>query len=92
MDHTQLRPFRFADALAAVQAGQPCVLVTVVDVQGSAPREPGTLMLVCADAFFGTIGGGHLEWRAMAMQPGVPIVFQKILQRGRVRSLSCGRA
>lgn len=41
MDHTQLRPFRFADALAAVQAGQPCVLVTVVDVQGSAPREPG---------------------------------------------------
>ncbi|MGJ1973589.1 xanthine dehydrogenase accessory protein XdhC [Ralstonia solanacearum] len=61
----QLRPFRFADALAAVRAGQPCVLVTVVDVQGSAPREPGTLMLVCAYGFFGTIGGGHLEWRAM---------------------------
>ncbi|OCS45791.1 xanthine dehydrogenase accessory protein XdhC [Ralstonia pickettii] len=65
MDHTQLRPFRFADVLATVQAAQPCVLVTVTDVQGSAPREPGTLMLVCADGFFGTIGGGHLEWRAM---------------------------
>ncbi|CAH0443132.1 hypothetical protein LMG10661_00010 [Ralstonia syzygii subsp. syzygii] len=65
MDHTQLRPFRFADVLAAVQAGQPCVLVTVIEVQGSAPREPGTLMLVCADGFFGTVGGGHLEWRAM---------------------------
>jgi xanthine dehydrogenase accessory factor len=65
MDHTQLRPFRFADVLATVQAGQPCVLVTVTDVQGSAPREPGTLMLVCTDGFFGTIGGGHLEWRAM---------------------------
>ena len=57
MDHTQLRPFRFADVLATVQAGQPCVLVTVTDVQGSAPREPGTLMLVGTDGFFGTIGG-----------------------------------
>lgn len=32
MDHTQLRPFRFADVLATVQAAQPCVLVTVTDV------------------------------------------------------------
>ena len=38
MDHTQLRPFRFADVLATVQAGQPCVLVTVTEVLGSAPR------------------------------------------------------
>ncbi|WP_420332395.1 xanthine dehydrogenase accessory protein XdhC [Roseibium sp.] len=39
-----------------------CALVTVVDVDGSAPREEGARMVVRPDAsFFGTIGGGTLE-------------------------------
>lgn len=43
------------------------VLVTVVTVDGSAPREAGARMAVGADGgFFGTIGGGTLEWRAIA--------------------------
>ena len=41
------------------------VLVTVAAVKGSVPREPGARMLVGADHFDGTIGGGHLEHRAL---------------------------
>ncbi|MFM7025450.1 MAG: xanthine dehydrogenase accessory protein XdhC [Limnohabitans sp.] len=44
---------------------QAAVLVTVLDVQGSVPRGSGTRMLVFADRFAGTIGGGHLEFQAM---------------------------
>lgn len=45
--------------------GVPAVLVTVARVEGSVPREPGARMLVQADGFLGTIGGGHLEHRAL---------------------------
>ncbi len=41
------------------------VLITVVAVQGSAPRTEGTKMLVTADQQFDTIGGGHLEYKAI---------------------------
>ncbi|OON64253.1 xanthine dehydrogenase accessory protein XdhC [Massilia sp. KIM] len=43
----------------------PAVLVTVARVEGSVPREPGARMLVRRDSFDGTIGGGHLEHRAL---------------------------
>ena len=43
-----------------------CALVTVADVRGSAPREPGVRMVVAPDGGFrGTIGGGELEWQAI---------------------------
>jgi xanthine dehydrogenase accessory factor len=43
------------------------VLVTLADVRGSSPREPGARMVVCPDgSFSGTIGGGTLEWMALA--------------------------
>ena len=48
------------------EAGCPCVLVTVVEARGSTPREAGTKMLVTAEAQFGTIGGGNLEFEATA--------------------------
>ncbi|QOY95438.1 xanthine dehydrogenase accessory protein XdhC [Massilia sp. UMI-21] len=48
---------------SALQA--PAVLVTVARVEGSVPREPGARMLVEAAGFRGTIGGGHLEQRAL---------------------------
>lgn len=41
------------------------VLVTVAIAEGSVPREPGTKMLVDAGEVTGTIGGGHLELRAI---------------------------
>jgi xanthine dehydrogenase accessory factor len=43
------------------------VLVTLADAQGSSPREPGARMVVRPDgSFSGTIGGGALEWAALA--------------------------
>lgn len=49
---------------ACIAAGTPAVLVTVAAAKGSVPREPGTKMIVTADRLIGTIGGGHLEWKA----------------------------
>lgn len=43
----------------------PAVLVTVARVEGSAPREPGAKLLVTARTLHDTIGGGHLELRAV---------------------------
>ncbi len=42
------------------------IRVTVSATAGSAPRDAGTQMLVFADRIEGTIGGGALEWDAMA--------------------------
>ena len=47
-------------------AAMPAVLVTVQDTQGSVPREAGAWMAVFADEVLGTIGGGHLEFQAIA--------------------------
>jgi xanthine dehydrogenase accessory factor len=47
-------------------AQAPAVLVTVLDARGSVPRGAGTRMLVLADGFAATIGGGHLEYQAIA--------------------------
>jgi xanthine dehydrogenase accessory factor len=54
------------EALMWLAAGRPAVVVEVTATRGSAPREAGTRMLVAADAVLGTIGGGHLEWQAIA--------------------------
>ncbi len=58
------------DIAAAAQqwqaAGRDAVVVAVASSRGSVPREAGTRMLVAADAVLGTIGGGHLELKAIA--------------------------
>ena len=41
------------------------VVVEVLDSRGSVPREAGTRMLVAGDDVVGTIGGGHLELKAI---------------------------
>lgn len=46
---------------------EAAVLITVCQAQGSVPRETGTRMLVSSADAFATIGGGHLEWQAIAM-------------------------
>ncbi|WP_018606869.1 xanthine dehydrogenase accessory protein XdhC [Uliginosibacterium gangwonense] len=45
---------------------QSMVLVSVVETRGSTPREAGTYMLISATFTEDTIGGGHLEWEAIA--------------------------
>lgn len=50
-----------------VADGVPAVLVTVAATRGSTPRAPGARMIVSADACHGTIGGGQLELRAIAL-------------------------
>lgn len=52
---------------ALLAQAAPKILVTVADVAGSGPREPGAKMLVTPDQAFDTIGGGHLEMRAIEM-------------------------
>lgn len=56
----------WAEAAATLgQRGEGYVLVTVLGVKGSAPRDSGTKMLVSADSSIDTIGGGHLEYAAI---------------------------
>ena len=47
-------------------AGRAAVLVEVTEALGSAPREAGTRMLVGTTQCAGTVGGGHLELKAIA--------------------------
>lgn len=46
--------------------GEAFVLVTLLEVKGSAPRDIGTKMLVSINELVGTIGGGHLEHSVIA--------------------------
>ncbi|MCK0168927.1 xanthine dehydrogenase accessory protein XdhC [Jannaschia sp. S6380] len=55
----------------ALDAHGAVARVVVIEARGSAPREAGTEMLVWADGFDGTIGGGALEWRALALARAV---------------------
>ena len=73
------------NALATQTA--PSILVTVAKVVGSAPRAPGAKMLVTPDQSFDTIGGGHLEMRAidiaraMLTLPAGTLAAERHLQR-----------
>ncbi|GAB5390285.1 MAG: xanthine dehydrogenase accessory protein XdhC [Alphaproteobacteria bacterium] len=55
------------DMAACRDAGQAHVLVTVLSVEGSAPRDVGTKMVVTGDRSLGTIGGGALEYEAISV-------------------------
>lgn len=53
-------------ALADLQArSEGCVLVTILEERGSTPRNAGSKMVISASQSFDTIGGGHLEYKAM---------------------------
>lgn len=43
----------------------PCVLVTVAEVRGHAPREAGAKLVVSATQTWGSVGGGNLEEAAV---------------------------
>jgi xanthine dehydrogenase accessory factor len=58
-----------------LREGEACAMVSVIAVEGSAPREAGARMIVTRQGYHGTIGGGALEWRAIA-------AAQAMLERG----------
>lgn len=65
------------ETLREVPAREPAAMISVLATEGSAPRGPGTRMLVTASAEHGTIGGGALEYRVieqaraiLALAPG----------------------
>jgi xanthine dehydrogenase accessory factor len=85
-----------AHALRWQAAGRPAVVVEVASTRGSVPREAGTRMLVAADAVLGTIGGGHLELKAIAdartmLLQGAPSTEQRIAL-GPTLGQCCGGA
>ena len=49
----------------AKQRNELAIVVTVSATKGSVPRDTGTRMFVTASEVFGTIGGGHLEFKAI---------------------------
>jgi xanthine dehydrogenase accessory factor len=52
----------FETALAAQREGRLVALVTVIQTQGSVPRQPGSKMLVGTEGrLVGTVGGGEVE-------------------------------
>jgi xanthine dehydrogenase accessory factor len=51
--------------LAQTLGREPCLWLLVAKTQGSVPREVGASMIVTAHETFGTIGGGHLELKAI---------------------------
>lgn len=55
-----------AAAIRSIQTTGSVVRIMLASVRGSAPREPGTSMLVDSNDIVGTIGGGQLEWSAIA--------------------------
>ena len=44
---------------------EACVLIMVIEHKGSAPREKHSWLLASKNHFYGTLGGGNLEWQAL---------------------------
>ncbi len=56
----------FTAEFQRLSANEDAVVVSIAATQGSAPREAGTWMAVFATKIVGTIGGGHVEFEAIA--------------------------
>lgn len=54
-------------ARRALDNGTPAMWIVLATARGSSPRDPGAAMLVTATDLAGTLGGGTLEHRAIAL-------------------------
>lgn len=85
-----------AAALLWRAEGRPAVVVEVAAHRGSVPREAGTRMLVSARELRGTIGGGHLELKAIeqarALLAGEPAAREQHWPLGPALGQCCGGA
>ena len=80
-----------------LDAGEAAVLVEVRDAKGSVPRENGARMLVSLQRAAGTVGGGHLELKAMVqaremLSRGDETVHSVHLPLGPALGQCCGGA
>jgi len=57
--------------LKTVEEQGRCALVSVISTEGSAPRDAGAHMVVTPQGYHGSIGGGTLEWHAIAAAQGM---------------------
>jgi xanthine dehydrogenase accessory factor len=55
-----------ANLIKTKLAREDAVLITIDSFEGSSPREVGAWMLVQANEVLGTVGGGNLEYQAIA--------------------------
>ncbi len=82
-------------ALKLIGAGEPAAMVTLAAVEGSAPRDAGTRMIVGREAIFGTVGGGNLEHLLIdqarkLMEASSPDVLQQDYPLGPLLAQCCG--
>jgi len=85
-----------AAALLWLAEGRPAVVVEVAAHRGSVPRETGTRMLVAAGQVLGSIGGGHLELKAIAdaraLLRGENVATEQAIALGPTLGQCCGGA
>lgn len=80
-----------------LRQGKPCVVVTVAAVAGSAPRTIGSRMVVEKERSCDTIGGGALEYDAIAhakklleSSSDIAVIESREFVLGRELSQCCG--
>lgn len=82
-------------ALDLIARGEPAAMVTLAAVEGSAPRDAGTRMIVSRDSTFGTVGGGNLEHLLIdqarkLMAASTPDILQQDYPLGPLLAQCCG--
>ncbi len=86
------------NAVRLARSQQPFVIVTVVEVIGSAPREVGARIVVTKGDLFDSIGGGTLEYQAieesrkLLANPSAAKKLDKFIGLGDMASQCCGGA
>ncbi len=77
---------------------EPFVVITVIEISGSAPREVGARMVVTEDTEFDSIGGGNMEYlaigeaRQMLQRVDAPMRNVEYVGLGVTLSQCCGGA
>ncbi|MFK7890525.1 MAG: xanthine dehydrogenase accessory protein XdhC [Granulosicoccus sp.] len=80
-----------------IRQNNPCVVILVAEVEGSAPRPAGTRMVVTDSEIYATIGGGALELEAITHartlllgEQQAPAVSVRQFPLGKALSQCCG--
>jgi xanthine dehydrogenase accessory factor len=89
---------KWATEFSEVVREQACVLVTLCQLSGSAPRESGSRMIVTQNSISGSIGGGNLEFKAsrkardLLASQGAGYQEKEVIGLGPALNQCCGGA